>query len=54
MTAPRVRSVLPAYNAAATLGRALASLAAQTFADWECLIVDDGSTDATGDRKSVV
>ncbi|HNR98332.1 MAG TPA: glycosyltransferase [Planctomycetota bacterium] len=48
MTAPRVRSVLPAYNAAATLGRALASLAAQTFADWECLIVDDGSTDATG------
>ena len=48
MAPPRIHIVLPAYNAAATIGRALASLAAQTFEDWECLVVDDGSTDATG------
>ncbi|HAK96915.1 MAG TPA: glycosyltransferase, partial [Planctomycetes bacterium] len=36
MAPPRIHIVLPAYNAAATIGRALASLAAQTFEDWEC------------------
>jgi hypothetical protein len=35
------------YNGAAHLPAALDSLQAQTFTDYECLIVDDGSTDAT-------
>lgn len=42
---PRVSVVLPACNAARTLGAAIASLRAQTFSDWELLLVDDGSTD---------
>ncbi len=39
--------VLPVRNAAATLPAALESLRAQTRPDWECLIVDDGSSDAS-------
>lgn len=42
---PRVSIILPAYNAAATLSRAIESLQAQTFADWELIAVDDGSSD---------
>jgi glycosyltransferase involved in cell wall biosynthesis len=38
---------MPAYNAAETLPRALDSLSAQTYKDFDMLIVDDGSTDAT-------
>jgi peptidoglycan/xylan/chitin deacetylase (PgdA/CDA1 family)/GT2 family glycosyltransferase/2-polyprenyl-3-methyl-5-hydroxy-6-metoxy-1,4-benzoquinol methylase len=40
---------MPARNAAATLSRALESLTAQTYADWEAVVVDDGSTDETGE-----
>jgi glycosyltransferase involved in cell wall biosynthesis len=44
---PRVTVVIPAYNAEATLGETLESLFAQTFADFELIMVDDGSTDGT-------
>jgi len=40
----------PTYNRSATLGRAYASLCAQTWRDFEWLIVDDGSTDDTRAR----
>ena len=46
-TAPRVSVILPAYNAAAHLRRAVDSALAQTMADLEIVIVDDASTDAT-------
>ena len=46
---PRVSILLPARDAAATLEEALASLVAQTLPDWECLVADDGSRDATAD-----
>ncbi|KAF0178709.1 MAG: glycosyl transferase family protein [Limisphaerales bacterium] len=49
MSAPRVSVLLPAFNALATLPRAVASLREQTFADWELLVVDDGSTDGTAE-----
>ena len=45
--APAISVVLPVHNAAATVTRAVASVQAQTFSDWELLAVDDGSTDAT-------
>jgi glycosyltransferase involved in cell wall biosynthesis len=46
--APDVTVVIPAYNAAATLGATLAALAAQREApDFEVVLVDDGSTDDT-------
>jgi peptidoglycan/xylan/chitin deacetylase (PgdA/CDA1 family) len=45
--APRISVVVPAHDAAATLPEALDSLLAQTYEDWEAVVVDDGSTDAT-------
>lgn len=44
-----VTVVLPTYNRAAFLPGAFEALAAQTFTDWELVIVDDGSTDGTPD-----
>ncbi|WP_320783704.1 glycosyltransferase [Streptomyces sp. CRN 30] len=46
-TAPVITVVVPAYNAAGTVGRALDSLAVQTFRDLEVVVVDDASQDAT-------
>jgi glycosyltransferase involved in cell wall biosynthesis len=45
--AVRFSVIVPAYNAATTIAAALDSLSSQTFPDWEAVIVDDGSTDAT-------
>jgi len=44
---PLVSVLLPTYNRATFLEGALASIAAQTYARWEVVIVDDGSTDDT-------
>ncbi|GAA6200270.1 glycosyltransferase [Aquicoccus sp. SU-CL01552] len=41
--------VLPCFNAQATIPDTLDGLTAQTFADWEAICVDDGSTDTTTD-----
>jgi glycosyltransferase involved in cell wall biosynthesis len=46
---PLVSVIVPAWNAAGTLRQTLESAAAQTHRNLEILIVDDGSTDATGD-----
>lgn len=39
--------IVPSYNVAATLHETLTALLAQTFSDYEVVIVDDGSTDET-------
>lgn len=44
---PRVSIIVPCYNSERFLGRALDSIVAQTYSDWEIVIVDDGSTDGT-------
>jgi glycosyltransferase involved in cell wall biosynthesis len=45
--APRFSVTVPAYNAETTLAETIESVQAQTFGDWELVIVDDGSTDGT-------
>jgi peptidoglycan/xylan/chitin deacetylase (PgdA/CDA1 family)/SAM-dependent methyltransferase len=50
---PALSFVIPAYNASATVGETLASLLAQTRADWEAIVVDDGSTDETAVRAAI-
>lgn len=47
MTAPRVSIVIPTYNHAQFLGPALESVRAQTMPDWECIVVNNYSTDNT-------
>jgi glycosyltransferase involved in cell wall biosynthesis len=47
MSTPRVSVVIPVYNAQAHLGEALTSVLTQTFADFELIVVNDGSTDRT-------
>lgn len=39
--------IIPAYNARHYLNRCLTSIVYQTYRDWECIIVDDGSSDDT-------
>ena len=42
---PRVAVIVPAYGVAHLLGEALRSLQAQSFREWECVVIDDGAPD---------
>ncbi|MDT8304989.1 MAG: glycosyltransferase [Anaerolineae bacterium] len=44
----RVSVMMPAYNAEQFIAEALDSLLAQSYSNWELIVVDDGSADATG------
>ena len=46
---PRFSIVLPAYNAEPFIQQTIGSILSQTYEDFEIIVVDDGSSDATGD-----
>ncbi|MDC8000100.1 glycosyltransferase family 2 protein [Aequorivita todarodis] len=44
---PLVSIIIPTFNRAHLIGETLASILAQTYQNWECIVIDDGSTDNT-------
>lgn len=49
MNNPKISVIIPVYNAEATLQRCVDSVLSQTFTDFECLLIDDGSKDKSGE-----
>ena len=45
---PKISIIVPVYKVEQYLRRCLDSIAAQTFTDWECILIDDGSPDKSG------
>lgn len=45
---PKVSIIVPVYNVEKYIRNCLDSIRNQTFTDWECILVDDGSTDKSG------
>ena len=50
---PIVSVIVPCYNQASFLGESLGSVLDQTLKNWECIIVNDGSTDNTEEVASI-
>lgn len=44
---PKVSVIVPSYNLGKYLPETLRSVSAQTFTDWECIVVENGSTDGS-------
>ena len=44
----QITIIIPAYNCEKQISRCLDSVIGQTYSDFECIIIDDGSVDATG------
>lgn len=44
-----VSIIIPVYNSERTLRHCLDSVISQSFLDWELILVDDGSTDQSGE-----
>lgn len=49
MSNPKVSVIIPFFNSEDFLEETLSSIATQTYANWECILVDDGSTDSSSE-----
>ena len=49
MKQPKISIIIPVYNVEQYLHRCVNSILLQTFTDWELLLIDDGSTDRSGE-----
>ncbi|UAB86166.1 glycosyltransferase family 2 protein [Zunongwangia sp. SCSIO 43204] len=49
MNNPLVSIIIPTYNRAHYIGETLESVIAQTYQNWECIVIDDGSNDYTAE-----
>jgi glycosyltransferase involved in cell wall biosynthesis len=47
MTKNLISIIIPTYNRALLISKTLNSIISQTYSNWECIIIDDGSTDNT-------
>lgn len=54
MEEPLISIIMPAYNAARTIGEAIRSVQQQSWTHWELIVVDDGSTDRTAEVVEAV
>ena len=53
MAAELISVILPTYNRRTLIQDAVGSIQAQTWTDWELIVVDDGSTDGTAEALPV-
>ncbi len=51
---PTVSVIIPTYNYAQFVTDAIASVRGQSLPDWECLVIDDGSTDNTKQTVEII
>lgn len=49
LTQPEISIIMPVYNVGEYIETSLNAIRQQTFKDWECVIVDDGSTDSSAE-----
>ena len=47
---PKVSVCIPVYNSADTIARSITSVLSQSYHDFECVVVDDRSTDSTAEK----
>ena len=47
LNSPLVSIIIPTFNRANLIGETLDSVIGQTYTNWECIVIDDGSTDGT-------
>ncbi len=53
MISQKITIIVPVYNAAKRLANCLNSIVNQSFANFECILINDGSTDNSLDNDSV-